>query len=271
MFAPATGAVLALILLTRPILVHQALTANVDVPFLALVLAAATLEAARPRRGLPVLALLAVAGLLRPEAWLLSAAYLVWLWPATHGRQRAAAVAVALSAPVLWGLFDLVAAGDPLHSLIGTHRAATRIGRPQGIDRAVRLTPEYGRQVPAGHPHAHRGFSAAAAALRWGPAGAALLPVAIAAVGVAAFLVLGLGRQPLLARYLAVPGAMLALFCAAAVTAWLDPRRAPPAGPRAAVVSVAALGGAGAWPRSDVVPTVRDERRLRERAPPRRR
>ena len=54
---------------------HQALTANVDVPFLALVLAAATLEAARPRRGLPVLALLAVAGLLRPEAWL--------LWPPT--------------------------------------------------------------------------------------------------------------------------------------------------------------------------------------------
>src|SRR5919201_1504209 len=60
LFAPATGAVLALILLTRPVLVHQALTANVDVPFLALVLAAAAMEAARPRRGWPGLATLGV-------------------------------------------------------------------------------------------------------------------------------------------------------------------------------------------------------------------
>jgi hypothetical protein len=254
-FAPATGVVLALILLTRPILVHQALTANVDVPFLALVLAAATLEAARPRRGLPVLALLAVAGLLRPEAWLLSAAYLVWLWPATHGRRRVAATAVALSAPALWGLFDLIAAGDPLHSLIGTHRAATRIGRPQGIDRAVTLAPEYGVKFLQVIPTLI-GLLAAAAALRWDRR-RALLPVAIAAVGVAAFLVLGLGRQPLLARYLAVPGAMLALFCAAAVTAWLIPDVRERLGRWAAVVSVAALA-ALAVATVDVVPTVRE-------------
>ncbi len=254
-FAPATGAVLALILLTRPILVHQALTANVDVPFLALVLAAATLEVARPRRGLPVLALLAVAGLLRPEAWLLSAAYVVWLWPATHGRGRAAAVAIALSAPVLWGLFDLIAAGDPLHSLIGTHRAATRIGRPQGIDRAVRLTPSYGVKFLQFIP-VLVGLIAAAAALRWDRRRAAL-PVAIAAVGLVAFLTLGLGRQPLLARYLAVPGAMLALFCAAAVTAWLIPDVRRRLGRWAAVVSVAALA-AMAVATVDVVPTVRE-------------
>src|SRR4051812_7783263 len=74
LFAPPTGVVLALILLTRPVLVHQALTANVDIPFLALVVAAAAMEAARPRRGWPVVAVLAVAGLLRPGAWLLGGA-----------------------------------------------------------------------------------------------------------------------------------------------------------------------------------------------------
>ena len=54
------------------------------------------------------------------------------------------------------------------------------------------------------------------AALRW-ERRRALLPVAIGVVGLAAFLFLGLGRQPLLARYLAIPASMLALFCAAAV------------------------------------------------------
>ena len=38
----------------------------------------AALEAERPRRGTVVFALLACAGLMRPEAWLLSGLY--WLW-----------------------------------------------------------------------------------------------------------------------------------------------------------------------------------------------
>ena len=45
---------------------------------------AAALEAERPRRGTVVFVLLACAGLMRPEAWLLSGLY--WLWcivPAT--------------------------------------------------------------------------------------------------------------------------------------------------------------------------------------------
>ncbi|MEA2271640.1 MAG: hypothetical protein QOI98_348, partial [Solirubrobacteraceae bacterium] len=50
----------------------------VDMPFLALVLWAAALEVRSPRRGRLVMALLAGAGLLRPEAWPLAAAY--WLW-----------------------------------------------------------------------------------------------------------------------------------------------------------------------------------------------
>ncbi|MGZ8649745.1 MAG: hypothetical protein ACXW08_14140 [Solirubrobacteraceae bacterium] len=255
LFVPVVGAVFAGILVTRPILVHQALTANVDIPFLALVLAAATLEAGRTRRGAPVLALLAVAGLLRPEAWLLSAAYLVWLWPAVSGRGRAVAVALALAGPVLWGAFDLIVAGSPLHSVTGTRRAATRIGRPQGIDRAIRLTPTYGAKFLQVLPTLV-GLVAMVAALRW-ERRRALLPVAIGAVGLAAFLFLGLGRQPLLARYLAIPASMLALFCAAAVGARFVPSVQARLGGWATAVSLAAAA-ALLVAAVQVTPAVRD-------------
>jgi hypothetical protein len=46
---------------------------------MALVVWAAVLEARRPRRGWPVFVLLALAGLLRPEAWSLAGLYLLWM------------------------------------------------------------------------------------------------------------------------------------------------------------------------------------------------
>ena len=49
-----------------------ALRAYIDIPYLAIVVWAAALEAQRPRRGAPVLAVLATAGLLRPEAWVMA-------------------------------------------------------------------------------------------------------------------------------------------------------------------------------------------------------
>jgi hypothetical protein len=54
------------------------------------------------------------------------------------------------------------------------------------------------------------------AALRWRVA----LPWAVLVLGGIAFLVLGATDQPLLPRYLFLPGAMLALFAAAAPFAW---------------------------------------------------
>ena len=62
----------------RPVLDFGA-RAYVDIPYLVLVLAALLVETRRPRAGAPVLALLALAGLIRPEAWLFSAAYVGWL------------------------------------------------------------------------------------------------------------------------------------------------------------------------------------------------
>jgi hypothetical protein len=73
------GALAALFVLTRAPYLSNGLRAYVDLPYIALVLGALAIETKRPRAGWPVLALLASAGLLRPEAWLFSLAYLIYL------------------------------------------------------------------------------------------------------------------------------------------------------------------------------------------------
>src|SRR3954466_4169249 len=81
---PLVGAVAAALLLTRFDYPFLAARGYVDIPYMALVVWAAALEAGRPRRGTPVFLLLAGAGLLRPEAWLLAALYWCWMaWKAT--------------------------------------------------------------------------------------------------------------------------------------------------------------------------------------------
>jgi hypothetical protein len=71
-FGTWAGVAAALIVVTRVPVLDFGARAYVDIPFLVLVLGALLVETRRPRAGAPVLALLAVAGLLRPEAWLFS-------------------------------------------------------------------------------------------------------------------------------------------------------------------------------------------------------
>jgi hypothetical protein len=77
-FTRPAGALAAAILITRVPILSYGVRAYVDVPYLLLVLSALIVETRRPRAGAPVLALLAVAGLLRPEAWVFSGLY--WLY-----------------------------------------------------------------------------------------------------------------------------------------------------------------------------------------------
>ena len=85
------GAVAALVVLTRAPYLSNGLRAYVDLPYIALVLGALAIETRRPRAGWPVLTLLALAGLLRPEAWLFSVAYLAYLLLAPAEASAAAA------------------------------------------------------------------------------------------------------------------------------------------------------------------------------------
>ncbi|MBA2513672.1 MAG: hypothetical protein H0V26_04990, partial [Solirubrobacterales bacterium] len=71
-FTPLVGLIAAALLVTRFDFAFLAARGYIDVPYMALVVWSAALEAERGRRGTPVFVLLALAGMLRPEAWLLA-------------------------------------------------------------------------------------------------------------------------------------------------------------------------------------------------------
>ncbi len=88
-FNRPAGALAALLLLTRVPVLSDGVRAYVDLPYLLLVLSALVVETRRPRAGAPVLALLALAGLLRPEAWAFSGVYWLYLFLPAPDRVRA--------------------------------------------------------------------------------------------------------------------------------------------------------------------------------------
>ena len=115
LFTPWVGAVAALVVLSRPVILSDALIGYQDLPFAALVVGAVLAEARRHRRGIAVLVLLALAGLLRPEAWVLSGLYWLYLWPAASPRDRVRTAVLAVSAPLIWAGSDWIVTGDPLY------------------------------------------------------------------------------------------------------------------------------------------------------------
>ena len=135
------GVVAALLVLSRFDFSYFAYRGFIDVPYVAILVWAAVLEQRRPRRGGAVLALLACAGLLRPEAWLLIGLY--WLWmafgdrvtggprPATRDLVRWAGLAAI--APVLWVAIDLIATGDALFSFRGSSETVEELGRSRSL------------------------------------------------------------------------------------------------------------------------------------------
>lgn len=132
---PAAGILAAVIVLTREPVLSFGVRAYVDIPFVCLTLAAVLRETRRPRDGVGVLVLLTLAGLIRPEAWLFAAGYLVYLWWPRRWETPRLALLVVLAAagPVLWALHDLLLVGDPLYSLTGTRDNADVLQRRRGF------------------------------------------------------------------------------------------------------------------------------------------
>jgi hypothetical protein len=198
--------------------VNFALGAYLDIPFLALIVLAGVLEARRPRRGAAVMALLALAGLLRPEAWLLEGAYWLYLLPALEPRKRVAMGALAAAAPILWALGDLLIAHDPLHSLTGTRAGAERLGRVTGAENVPHtLTTYLGRMLKL--PVLVGGLAAFAAALIWRDRRLAV-PAALAALGVGSYTALGVAGLSQLDRYVLLPGVAIAVLFGYATVGW---------------------------------------------------
>jgi len=218
----ATGVLAALLVLTNP--AELLGNGTVDAPFVALIAWAAVLEARRSRRATPVLALLAAAGLLRPEAWLLTAAYALWLAPRGR-RERLWAACWVAAAPLLWALGDLVVSGDPLHSLTHTRDLTVQIGRRTGLLETPGALVDGLRSLlrPAELAGGAAGLVLALRARR----GRLLFAAAPVALGVAGFVALGLAGLPLNARYLLLPAAFLLVLAAHAALGWV----AQPPGP----------------------------------------
>ncbi|MGN6217323.1 MAG: hypothetical protein ACTHN7_10285, partial [Solirubrobacterales bacterium] len=227
------GAVAAAIVLTRAPYLSNGLRAYIDLPFIALCLGALTIEAKRPRAGWPVLALLALAGLLRPEAWGFAIAY--WLWLVFEFRRPTGRKAVhitanrpvgemvwlgllAMAGPLLWILFDGVTTGNFLYSLTGTQETVETLKRKTGPVDLVLYGPRALGEVMQwpGMVGALGGVVLGFAFLRRRSA----LGLAAAVLALAAFAFLATAGLAILARYTMLASAILAIFVAVGLLGW---------------------------------------------------
>jgi hypothetical protein len=188
-----------------------------DLPSLAAALAALACELERPKRGVAPLVLLSVAGLWRPEPWLIAALY--WVWVA-RGRPRSVQLglgAIALSAPLVWMACDLSMTGDALYSLTYTHESTLAGRRPTGLASA----PGALRAALT----SYLGTPALIAAL----CGVVLefftrrlprLLLVLLFLSVLGFLAIGAAELPLAERYALPTTALLAVFFGNLVVGW---------------------------------------------------
>ncbi len=187
--------------------------AYVDVPFLALVLWAGALEAERPARersasaaGRLPMTLLLVAGLLRPEAWVLAGLY--WLW---CGWRRWDLLVLAAVAPLIWAAVDWAVTGDPLHSLHATSKLADDLGRERGLIHVPGAFVSFLASV-ARPPVAAAGVIGMVLAARDPNRRSLHVPFALFGAGTITFVLSGAAGLSILPRYLTVPVVALCLF-----------------------------------------------------------
>lgn len=215
-FGWAAGLVAAAVLLTREPVISYGIRAYVDLPYLVLMLGALLVEVRRRRAGVPVLALLAVAGLLRPEAWLFSGAYVLWIWRAR--RPTAAELALTVAAPALWLLYGEIAGGGAFASLHSTRDAAQTLERATGIDDVPITIP---RRI--GEVLRVPGLVGAAVGLALGwrlNRDRMMLAVGTIVLAGVAFAVLATAGLPIITRYAFFIAAIAAVFCGGAVLGW---------------------------------------------------
>ncbi len=222
-FHPAVGVLAAVILLTRRPVLDFGARAYVDLPYLVLVLGAALVESGRPRAGRPVLLLLGAAGLIRPEAWLFAAAYLLWT-------RDARLLPYAAIGPLGWALYDLLITGNPLHSLTDTQDNAEALERVTGLQNVPGTVPRRLGEILR-EPVLLGAAGGGLLALLW-LRERARLGAAMGVLAILAFCVLATAGLPILGRYLLLPATVLVLFAAAGVLGWLalpadHPRRRP--------------------------------------------
>lgn len=217
-FTPLVGLAAALLLCTRFDFPFYAVRGYIEPTYLALIIWAAVMEVRHPRRGLPVLGLLVLAGLLRPEAWLLSGLYWLWLLPGVTWRVRILGGVLVWTAPVIWAITDFAVTGQPLYSLTATSDLAAELGRNKGIGAVPDALYNFLIKL-AKFPVVVGAAVGTAVAVVLFPT-RLKMPAALFLAGVGTFAMVGLAGLSVIDRYLLVPSLVLMLMAAVAIAGW---------------------------------------------------
>jgi hypothetical protein len=241
LFGSLVGLVAVVLVLTRTDIELLALRGTADLPFYLLVFGAATWELRKERAGWPVLVMLAIAGLLRPEAWLIAGVYWLYLIPATPRPQLIRLFLLVIAPPLLWLMADGIVEHAPLYSLTETRDVAGQFGRNRTVLEAIKLIPDHlgATDKIINFGVGGLGFLMALVLLRR----RALVPLALGLLGLVTFLLIvgaGLSAIP---RYLTVPSLLLTMCVAVALVGWTTTRdrRLQIAGGVVALIAVAAI------------------------------
>ena len=226
---PVVGLFAAVLVLSRFFIENLAAQGYLDISFLALIVWAIVLEVERPRRGRAVLLTLAAAGLLRPDAWVLSGVYWLWcVWPrrgdaAIDTDQRSASLwlrylGLALIAPVVWVCVDAIVTGDPLYSLSSTAGLAQELERTQGLTSVVASVWRFGVRIDK--LPVILGALVGVPIAVWMAPRRVLTPLAALVLLIAVFVAEGAVGASVVDRYLMGASIVALLFCAVAIGGW---------------------------------------------------
>jgi hypothetical protein len=219
-FGPVVGMFAGLLMLSRFFDENLAAQGYLDISYIALIVWAVAFEVEKPRRGAPVFLLLAAAGLLRPDAWVLSGVYWLWCaWPrGTSNRMRLEYLALAAIAPLVWVGADAVVTGNPLYSLHSTSGLAQELGRTLGFSSVVASVWTYSARIDK-LPVVLGGLIGVPIAV-WLAPRRVIVPLAVLVLLIFVFVAEGAAGASVIDRYMMGAGAVLIVFCAVAIGGW---------------------------------------------------
>jgi len=219
-FGPVVGMLAGLLLLSRFFDENLAAQGYLDISYVALIVWAVVLEVERPRRGVLVFVILAAAGLLRPDAWVLSGVYWLWCaWPAlATNRTGLQYLGLAVIAPLVWVGADAVVTGNPLYSLHSTAGLAQELGRTQGISSTIASVWTYAVRIDK-LPVVLGGLIGVPLAV-WLVPRRVMIPLAVLVLLVLVFVAEGAVGASVIDRYLIGAASVLLIFCAVAIGGW---------------------------------------------------
>ncbi len=224
-FGPVVGMFAALLMLSRFFEENLAAQGYLDISYIALLVWAVAFEVEKPRRGTLVFLILAAAGLLRPDAWVLSGVYWLWCaWPAGSATDRISNgkrlryLGLAAIAPLIWVGADAIVTGNPLYSLHSTAGLAQELGRTQGFSSVVTSVWTYSVRIDK-LPVVLGGLIGIPIAV-WLAPRRVLVPLAVLVLLVFVFVAEGAAGASVIDRYLMGAATVLLLFCAVAIGGW---------------------------------------------------